>query len=195
MYDVILADPPWRYDDTQDAGKRGAAHKYELMGTEAIARLDVHRAASRACALYMWATWPLLADALYVMRRWGFEYKTAAFVWVKTTKDADNDCEDPDTRMGMGHYTRANTEPVLLGVKGSPVVVDHSVRQVVYSPHLGHSVKPQAVHWALQTLHGDVPRLELFARRESEGWDCWGLDLGIEVGQRLRSLPGQVRLF
>jgi N6-adenosine-specific RNA methylase IME4 len=195
VYDVIVADPPWEYEDKQDAGKRGAAHKYVTMPVEAIAQLDVARAAAPDCALHMWATWPLLADALYVMRRWGFTFKTCSLVWVKTTNGADLDSEEPATKMGMGYYTRANTEPLLLGVKGSPNIASHGVKQVLYAPHMGHSTKPEKAQDRLEELHGPGRWLELFARRERARWDCWGLDLGIEVGAQLQSLPGQVKLF
>jgi N6-adenosine-specific RNA methylase IME4 len=194
MYDVIVADPPWEHDDQ---GKQlGASHKYITMPTEEIAQLDVHRAAAPNCALHMWATWPMLADAFYVMRRWGFTYKTCSFVWVKTPKGTDSDCDEPPTMMGGGHYSRANSEPVLLGVMGSPKVVDHGVRQVIHHPRTPkHSEKPEEMQDRVEQLHGECRMLELFARRERPRWDCWGLDLGIEVGQRLRSLPGQVRMF
>lgn len=83
-YDVILADCPWGYEDTCDAGERGAAHKYPVMTTEALCALPVSRLAAEDAVLFQWATFPMIADALKVIEAWGFRYTTVGFVWVKT---------------------------------------------------------------------------------------------------------------
>ena len=79
-YQVIYADPPWSYRDKASAGKRGACYKYMVTDTDSICRLQVREIAAANSACFMWATFPMLADALRVMRAWGYEYKTAAFV-------------------------------------------------------------------------------------------------------------------
>lgn len=83
-YGVVLADPPWQYDDKAVAGQRGAAFKYPTMPVSEIAALPVGDLVADDCALFLWATWPTLPDAFEVMRAWGFSYRTCAFVWVKT---------------------------------------------------------------------------------------------------------------
>jgi len=87
-YGVVLADPPWQYDDKAAAGQRGAAFKYPTMPVAEIAALPVRDLVADDCALFLWATWPTLPDAFEVMRAWGFSYRTAAFVWVKTAPGA-----------------------------------------------------------------------------------------------------------
>lgn len=177
-YEIIYADPPWSYADKASAGSRGAAHKYDLMTDYQIERLPVESIAADDCVLFMWATFPRLDLALRVMRAWGFEYKTAAFVWVKTNR------VQPSLFMGMGNWTRANAEIVLLGVKGRPKRVNASIRQIVQEPIREHSQKPHEVRQRIVDLMGDRPRVELFAREASTGWDIWG-----------NQAPGSIALF
>ena len=79
--------------------------------------------------------------------------------------------------MGMGNWTRANTEDCLIAVKGKPKRIDASVRQLVISRLRSHSQKPDEVRSAIVQLMGDLPRIELFARQAAEGWDSWGNEL------------------
>ena len=174
-FDIIYADPPWAYKDKANAGKRGAGHKYTVTGTDAICAIPVSGIAAKDCALFMWATFPMLSDAMQVMRSWGFEYKTTAFVWVKRNKKADTDF------LGMGNWTRANAEICLLGVKGKPKRVSASVRQVIRSPIARHSEKPQEVRERIVELMGDLPRVELFARTKATGWAVWGNEVESDI--------------
>ena len=81
----------------------------------------------------------------------------------------------------MGAYTRANAEVCLLGVtpgfKEKELVKSHTVHQVIESPIQAHSVKPDEARQRIVELLGDVPRIELFARRHATGWDAWGDEL------------------
>ena len=177
-YSIIYADPPWSYRDKCNAGKRGACHKYDVMNLDDICALDVP--AADDSMLYLWATPPMLLDAIRVMQAWGFTYKTIAFPWLKTTKTGK-------LAWGMGHYSRANAEIVLLGKRGKGVpVIDHGVHSVVMSERMKHSQKPDEVAERIVRMHGDVPRLEMFARRRMEGWDVFGnqVDGSIEIGRK-----------
>lgn len=128
----------------------------------------------QGCVVFMWATFPQIPDALKVMQAWGFEYKTAAFVWIKKYKSGGN-------FWGMGAYTRANAEVCLLGVthgfKAKNFIKSHSVHQVIESPIQEHSAKPDETRRRIVELVGDVPRIELFARQRAPGWDAWGDEL------------------
>lgn len=132
------------------------------------------RGGGQGCALFMWATFPTIPDALQVMKAWGFTYKTAAFVWVKKYKSGGN-------FYGMGAYTRANAEVCLLGItpgfKAKELVKSHSVHQIIESPVQAHSVKPDEARRRIVELLGDIPRIELFARQRTPGWDAWGDEL------------------
>lgn len=174
-FDIIYADPPWAYKDKANAGKRGAGHKYAVAGTDAICAIPVSRIAAKDCTLFMWATFPMLPDAMKVMQAWGFKFKTCAFVLVKRNKKADTDF------MGMGNWTRANAELCLLGVKGNPKRVSASVRQVIRSPIARHSEKPQEVRERIVELMGDLPRVELFARTKAIDWAVWGNEVESDI--------------
>nr|WP_326185395.1 MT-A70 family methyltransferase [uncultured Oscillibacter sp.] len=174
-YNIIYADPPWRYRQKGGPrGKRGvAAAHYDTMTTEEICALPVQKLCGGGYAVcLLWATFPNIEDALRVMRAWGFEYRTAAFVWVKKNRKSGSNF------WGMGAYTRANAEVCLLGVtpgtRAGTAVRDHGVHQIVEAPFLEHSRKPAEVRERIVRLLGDVPRIELFARERVPGWDAWG---------------------
>lgn len=168
-YQIIYADPPWTYSQ----GGRGAAkNHYSTMTTEDICNLPVRKISGGGATLFLWATFPTIGEALKVMDAWGFEYKGAAFVWVKTYAKSGK------LFWGMGAYTRANAEVCLLGIskgfKAKERVKSHAVHQIVEAPVCRHSEKPDEVRRRIVELLGDVPRIELFARERTEGWDAWG---------------------
>ena len=167
-YTVIYADPPWSFDAWSGAGKdRAAENHYPTLTQAEIEALPVGKLAADDCALLMWAVMPQLPEALAVIRAWGFEYKTCAFVWVKTTKGG----ERPAT--GMGYWTRANAEVCLLATKGSPPRLNADVHQVVMSPRMEHSAKPGDIAERIERLLPG-PYIELFSRSPRDGWDAWG---------------------
>lgn len=177
MYRVILADPPWKYGDKQTNRKKN----YRRMSLREIRQMGVGSIAAADSVLLLWTTGPHVPSAISVMGAWGFDYRTLAFTWVKTRADGE-------PSMGMGHYSRANAELCLLGVKGRGVpVVSHSVRQVVLEPVSDqHSEKPLCVRDRIVQLFGDVPRVELFARGAvPDGWDAWGDEAENAVELRL----------
>jgi N6-adenosine-specific RNA methylase IME4 len=179
-YGAILIDPPWSYRDTCGAGERGAAYKYSLMSIADIAALDVGNVADEDCALFCWATGPMMADAVRCIETWGFRFMTVGFVWVKLTKHRK-------LHWGMGSMTRANAEFVLVAKRGKPKRVSAGVHQIVEVPKRGHSVKPDEIHQRIETLLGDVSRCELFARRSRPGWRCVGFDAdGMDVRDYLK---------
>lgn len=167
-YNIIYADPPWKYKDSANAGKRGAKHHYNVMSMDEIKSLNVGAIAADNCALFLWVTFPFLQEGFDLIKAWGFKYKTCAFTWVKTNKKAGT------FFMGMGNWTRSNPELCLLGIKGKPKRVNSSVRNLIVAPMIGHSVKPKNTKTRIVKLMGDLPRVELFAREKTLGWDVWG---------------------
>lgn len=172
-YAVIYADPPWTYQQhgTSHKSRGNAAQHYKTMTMDEICRLPVQNIAEREAALFLWATFPQIEDAIQVMKAWGFQYKTAAFVWVKKYKCGKN-------FVGMGAYTRANAEICLLGVtpdfRAGTQIKNHAVHQVIESPIQAHSAKPDETRRRIVELMGNVPRIELFARQRVPGWYAWG---------------------
>lgn len=167
-YNIIYADPPWSYRDKALAGNRGAGCKYPVLNTKDIAEFPVKQLAADDCVLFMWVTMPKLSECFDLVKAWGFEYKTCAFVWVKKNKKADS------LFWGMGNWTRANAEICLLAIKGKPKRQAANVHSVLLAPVEEHSKKPAAIRERIVQLCGDLPRIELFARQNAEGWDCWG---------------------
>ncbi len=179
-FNVILADCAWMYDDPANAGKRGAVHKYSLMEQVDLCMLPVQDLAADDCILFSWSTWPKLAEGIQVIESWGFTYKTCGFVWVKVSKAGN-------PLMGMGRWSRSNSEMVLIGVKGKPKRVSAGVNQIITAPRGRHSAKPPETRDRIVQLCGDVPRVELFARETCPGWTALGYDID---GRDLRqSIP------
>lgn len=166
-YRVILADPPWSFRAWNPAtAQRHVGKQYGTMTPETIAALPVQEVAADDAALFLWATYPNLPAAFDVMRAWGFEYKTVAFTWVKTTRAGT-----PAT--GMGYYTRSNAEVCLLGIHGRMERKARDVAQVILSPRREHSRKPDEQYERIMRLF-DGSYLEMFARQRWLGWDVWG---------------------
>ena len=137
--------------------------------------LDVSAIAADDCLLFMWTTGPQFANSIDLGNSWGFEYKTVAFVWVKQNKKSDS------LFWGMGYWTRANAELCILATKGRPKRQNAGVHQIIMSHIEEHSKKPQEARDRIITLMGDVPRLEMFARQKTEGWDVGGNEVECDV--------------
>jgi N6-adenosine-specific RNA methylase IME4 len=170
-YSVILADPPWSYNNS---GTRGAAANiYPTMTDTAIQALPIASLAAPDCVLLMWATWPKLAEAcLPTIAAWGFEYVTA-FPWIKVI-DVSRDLWGElriKTPYGVGFWARGTSEPLLIAKRGNPKPPPNGFIGLL-SPNLSHSRKPESVYEYAEAMAG--PYLELFARRTRPGWDVWG---------------------
>jgi N6-adenosine-specific RNA methylase IME4 len=170
-YGVIYADPPWSFRNWSAKGTgRNAVSHYDCLDFSALASLPVARLAADDCALFLWATDPLLPRAFELIQRWGFEYKTVAFYWVKLNSAARHDA---DYFTGLGYWTRANPEQCLLATRGKPPRRAKDVKRLVVEKRREHSRKPDCVRERIERLVGG-PYLELFARETKQGWDCWG---------------------
>mgnify|MGYP001377386688 CR=1 FL=1 len=170
-YGIIYADPPWRYADKGGSGN--AESHYNTMSQKDICALPVSELALPDCVLFMWATYPMLPEALETIKAWGFQYKSIGFQWVKLNK------KNGKPFYGLGRWTRGNTEPCLIAVRGKPKRINNSVFQIIQTPIEGHSKKPDIVRQKIVELVGYLPRIELFARQKTEGWDVWGNEVNI----------------
>lgn len=174
---VIYADPPWEFKVYSGKGKeRSAERHYDTMSLDAIAALPIAKLAGDDCALLLWSVWPELPGALHIIEKWGFQYKTAAFVWVKQNRGGAG------LFTGMGYWTRANSEPCLLATKGSPTRLAMDVHQVILAPVAEHSRKPEEAHKRIERLLPG-PRLEIFARQPRDGWTTWGNEVTREAAE------------
>jgi N6-adenosine-specific RNA methylase IME4 len=162
LYDVIYADPPWSYKNKRTGGSMisGAETKYPTMSVLEIC--DMHVPSAKDSCLFLWATVPLLPEAFQVMEAWGFKYKTM-LTWRKIMS------------LGMGYWYRGQCEHLLFGVKGKVKAFRIQESNFIQTKALRHSEKPEEFRRLIErsTLH--MPnKLELFARKQSPGWDVFG---------------------
>lgn len=177
-YNLIYADPPWQYRDKISSGQRGVTYKYPLMDVNDICRLPVWKLANTdSCLLAMWWVPTQPKEALKILDVWGFRLMTMkGFTWHKTNSRKGN------SAIGMGHMTRSNSEDMLFAVRGRlPERLDASICQHVTAPRSKHSEKPAVFRDLLIQLIGDVPRIELFARQENNGWHTWGNECKCDI--------------
>jgi N6-adenosine-specific RNA methylase IME4 len=176
-YQIIYADPAWSYYNDSTAKQDCTTVKgmrrppYSVMSSNEIMNLPIKEIAADNSILFIWTTDYHLARCVEVIKAWGFEYKTVGFVWAKKNKKGLPVCF-------MGAYTmKSGTELCLLATRGKDahkLVRKHNVRSLIESPREHHSKKPDEVRTRIVELLGDLPRVELFARENHDGWDAWG---------------------
>lgn len=176
-YQIIYADCPWHFKHWNDETVTRKCG-YPLMEMEDIWKLPIKDITDKNAVLFIWVTFPKLLDGLETIKRWGFEYKTIGFNWVKQNKKSNS------LFWGLGYYTRSNSELCLLATKGNILKrLNKDVHSVILSPIQEHSEKPSEVRNRIVKLFGDLPRIELFARPPKDrlfedesykGWDLWG---------------------
>lgn len=159
VFPVLYVDPPWRYEHASTTSREIENH-YPTMSDDQLRALTLP--AADDAVLLMWATSPKLAEALDLMRHWGFDYRTS-MVWVKD-------------RIGMGYYARQRHELLLIGRRGMGLVPDEDRRpdSVVEAARGQHSAKPHTFYDLIDHMWPGTPKVELFARNERPGWARWG---------------------
>ena len=160
-YQILYADPPWRYDFAASS-TREIENQYPTLDVAEICALPVADMAAEDAVLFLWATNPKLLEALQVVTAWGFAYRTN-MVWVKHA-------------IGMGYYARQRHELLLIATRGTPGTPAAADRpdSVIEAPRGRHSAKPGEARQAIEAMYPDWSRVELFAREEHSGWDGWG---------------------
>ena len=163
-FDLVLADPPWRYDFHKDENRRIENH----YSTATVPEICGHQPDTKADSILMlWATAPKLLEALEVMKAWGFTYRTHA-VWDKM-------------KIGMGFWFRGQHELLLVGTKGNPGCTPEceNVSSVFQENRAGHSEKPQCVYQWIERAFPEAVKLEMYAREVRPGWGAWGNEVGV----------------
>jgi N6-adenosine-specific RNA methylase IME4 len=165
-YGVILADAGWRFEPwSRETGMdRAADNHYATSTTETIKAMDVVSIAADDCALFLWATSPMMRQALEVMMAWGFAYKSQ-IVWDKEIA-------------GTGYWFRNRHELLLVGTRGNipAPAMDTQWPSVMDERRTAHSVKPEWAYELIEEYFPNLPKIELFARRARAGWSSWGCD-------------------
>jgi N6-adenosine-specific RNA methylase IME4 len=162
LYNVIYADPPWSFTPySEETGMdRAADNHYPTMTTAELCALEIP--AADDAALFLWATAPMLPEALAVLAAWGFAYKSHC-VWAKD-------------RLGTGYWFRNRHEILLVGTRGNiPAPAPGTQFPSVIEAAVGaHSAKPIAFAEMIEQMFPNLPALEMFARSPRRGFDVWG---------------------
>ena len=201
-YELIYSDPPWSYRDSANSGNRGAIHKYDTLSLPElkVMRPEIDSIAYPDCALALWATAPMIREALALIEAWGFKYSTILMTWIKTVDTKKRVTEEARRqgfgeeivfgileaagvqmvrpRKGMGNWTRSNAEFLLLGTRGKVERINKGVGSVIITEPREHSRKPDEARDRLIELFGNVSALEMFSRASAPGWASWGLEVG-----------------
>jgi len=158
-YDLIYADPPWRYEHAI-SNSRKIENKYDTMSLESI--MSLVPPASDNCILFMWVTSPKLEEGLKVINAWGFNYR-ASLIWDKLD-------------MGMGYWFRTQHEILLVATKGKVHPPDPKlrIRSIFKEKSVKHSKKPLYIYMMLNKWYPNLSKIELFSRQNIEGWSYYG---------------------
>ena len=170
-YGALIADCPWRFSNFSAKGeaKNPVAH-YDCMDLDALKAMPISQLAASDCALLMWATAPMLPQALAVMDAWGFTFKSAG-AWAKQSSTGQK------WAFGTGYCFRSAAEFFLLGTIGKPKVRSRSVRNLMVAPVREHSRKPDDQYAMVEELFAG-PYAEVFSRTSRAGWDTFGNEVG-----------------
>jgi N6-adenosine-specific RNA methylase IME4 len=191
-FGAIYADPPWHFQawatlpkwngeyrrDGTKIYSPGREPDYSTMRESELGTLPLCEIAADNAVLFLWVCWPTMPQALRLIEAWGFSYKSCAFSWIKArTSQIDMFRDDGDVDIGLGYWTRANSEVCLLATRGKPKRVNADVRQGIIEPRREHSRKPSCVYDRIERLVAG-PYVELFARTTRKGWSSWGNEVG-----------------
>lgn len=164
-YRVLTADPPWKFDDNLPGAHRGAAKNYPVMALADIESFSLPDIADDAL-LFLWRVASMPEEAYRVVRAWGFVPKTE-IVWLKRRASGKR-------WFGMGHFVRAEHETCIVATRGKIKVLSRSIRSTFEAPVGLHSEKPEMFYREIVERLSPGPYVELFARRQREGWTCLG---------------------
>jgi N6-adenosine-specific RNA methylase IME4/ParB-like chromosome segregation protein Spo0J len=167
-FPVIYADPPWQFGVHSEVTGRDKSpeNHYPTMPTDDICALfdKIGAPAKAGSVLFLWATNPMLPDALRVMEAWGFAY-VHHWIWDKEVA-------------GTGYWGRDRHELLLIGRRGDVAApLPGSQPETVHRERKGpHSRKPDFYAETIERLYPAMPRLEMFCRSPRPGWTAWGFE-------------------
>lgn len=172
-YNTIYIDPPWPYNRSWDKGSDKCALKeskaniscpfpYSTLTLDMITNLPINNIANDNCELYVWVTQKYLPFIFTIIESWDFKY-CQILTWCKKPRG-----------IGQGGLFCPTTEFLILGRKGKmPKFQRIDTTWWEIKRQSKHSKKPDFFRKLIEIVTL-APRIELFARQETEGWDVWG---------------------
>jgi N6-adenosine-specific RNA methylase IME4 len=186
-YQIIYADPPWAFTGYVKENKSGLIRRFPLpyptLTDKEIMALPIKNILMDDAILFLWCVDSRIGILSELMRLWGFKYKTVGFIWNKIAKTTNG------VNATYSAYTRKSCEFLYIGTKGKGLVKYHGQNQYFPKPKTRHSEKPQEFKEMIVKMCGDLPRIELFARQKTEGWDSWGNEVENNINLNAQSKP------
>lgn len=171
-YSLAVIDPPWNWKEWGVSISGNARRApYEKLDVSALASLPISRMLEDDAAVILWVIDSMLPQAMKCVEAWGLSFRTVGFYWTK---------EKPSGKehIGLGYYTRANPEQAWILTKGKGIRrQSRAVRRWIHAPSGAHSEKPDIFYRKVDELFGNIPRVDVFARKRREGWDVIGNEI------------------
>ena len=175
-YKTILIDPPYKYDVPvkRKDSRRGRKERpgatmlppYPMMEMQEIEKLPIQDLADEGCHLWLWTTNKYLPDAFRLCEIWGFKFFHLV-TWIKPS--------------GIGMWFVHRTQPLIFAYKGKLNLQRKCNPNVLFSGNpKRHSEKPEISYELIEAV-SPSPKIELFARRQREGWDVWGNEVESDI--------------
>lgn len=179
-YDIIYADPPWRYESQRCIDVKSALNEkenfhYPTMSFDEIYNLPIKEITNKNCLLFLWVVSPKIPECLVTGVKWGFKYITIGFVWEKILTNP-------------GNYTLSSIEMCAIFKKGKIPIPrgSRTEKQFLYRKKQKHSQKPDEIRKRIENMFPTQSKIELFARNQYPGWDVWGNDSNYIISKKRR---------
>jgi N6-adenosine-specific RNA methylase IME4 len=175
-YSIIYADPPWEVKagpPWSSSGKSGDL-PYPTMKLKDIKSLKVKEIADKNSHLYLWTINKYVDESYDVARDWGFK-PVSLLTWCK-----------PKHGLGLGGSFVQTSEHLLLAKRGNLPTNSRVDSSWFFHKRLKHSEKPQLFRDLILKASGNLPRIELFARQKTEGWDVWGNEVESDIKLKVK---------
>jgi len=161
-YETIVIDPPWPMKRIfMEERNTEPGFDYPTMDLIEIGDFPIELFMSEDCGLFMWTTQRFLPAAIDMIKKWGFNY-VFTMVWHKAGGFQP---------IGLPQY---NCEFVVYGRKGKVEFNETKSFFLCNKWDRGkHSEKPQEFYDLIKRVTAP-PRIDIFARKERDGFHVWG---------------------